>query len=115
MEGSRRVTTTALSEISEARRDARFGTLRSRYRGFAFTMTAVFLAWFLFYVLCSAYARDFMATKVAGNINMAMLLGFGQFLSTFAIALAYSRYAAANLDPLADELRAELDGKAARQ
>jgi uncharacterized membrane protein (DUF485 family) len=76
-------------------------------------MTAVFLGWYLLYVLLSAYARDFMATKVVGNINVALILGLAQFASTFLIAWLYSRYADKRLDPLADRMRATLEGAAA--
>lgn len=89
--------------------DPRFRRLRGRHRGFAFPMTVAFLAWYLLYVVLSAYARDFMATRVAGHVNLALVLGLGQFVSTFLIAAAYARYAQRRLDPLADELRAELD------
>lgn len=85
--------------------DPRFTELRASYRRFVFPVTAAFLLWFLAYVLCSAYARGFMATKVAGNVNVALVFGLLQFVSTFGIALAYGRYAARRLDPLAAALR----------
>ena len=56
-------------------------------------MTAAFLVWYALYVLLSAYARDFMGTKVVGNINVALVFGLLQFVSTFLIAWLYSRYA----------------------
>jgi uncharacterized membrane protein (DUF485 family) len=59
-------------------------------------------------VLCSAYARDFMAKKVVGNVNVALVFGLLQFVSTFGIALAYGRYANRRLDPLAEGLRASV-------
>jgi uncharacterized membrane protein (DUF485 family) len=89
-----------------------FVALRRAYRRFVFPMTAVFLGWYLLYVLLSAYARDFMATKVAGNINVALVLGLAQFASTFLIAWLYSRYAGKRLDPMADRMRATLEGAA---
>ena len=85
--------------------DPRFAELRGAYRRFVFPVTVAFLAWFLTYVVCSAYARDFMAKKVAGNINVALVFGLLQFVSTFGIALAYGRYANRRLDPLAAGLR----------
>jgi uncharacterized membrane protein (DUF485 family) len=51
-----------------------------------------------------------MAVKLIGNINVALVLGLLQFVSTFVIAWVYSRYADKNLDPVADKIRAELDG-----
>ncbi|MEU9045971.1 MULTISPECIES: DUF485 domain-containing protein [unclassified Kitasatospora] len=85
--------------------DPRFTELRAAYRTFVFPVTAAFLLWFLAYVLCSAYARDLMATKVVGNVNVALVFGLLQFVSTFGIALAYGRFAARRLDPLAAALR----------
>jgi uncharacterized membrane protein (DUF485 family) len=56
-------------------------------------------------VVLSAYARGFMGTKVVGNINVAIVFGLLQFVSTFLIAWAYSRHAGRKLDPVADDLR----------
>jgi uncharacterized membrane protein (DUF485 family) len=92
----------------EMERDPRFVELRRRFRAFAFPMTVAFLAWYLFYVLLSAYARGFMDTKIVGHINVAFVLGILQFLSTFGIAWLYAKYARDKLDPLSDELREEL-------
>ncbi|MEJ7650932.1 MAG: DUF485 domain-containing protein [Nakamurella sp.] len=87
-----------------------FARLRRAVRGFAFPMTAAFLAWYLLYVLLADYAHDFMGTRVFGNVNLGFVLGLLQFLTTFAIAIAYSRYAGRKMDPLADELRAQIEG-----
>jgi len=89
-----------------------FGELRRRYRSWAFPMTVAFLAWYLLYVVLSGFARDFMGTKLIGNINVALIFGLLQFASTFLITWAYSRHASSKLDPLAEDLRrkAELEG-----
>jgi uncharacterized membrane protein (DUF485 family) len=92
-----------------------FQTLRSRYRGFAFPMTAAFLAWYLLFVLCSSYAPDFMGTKLVGNINVAIVFGLLQFVTTFLIAWLYSRHANRELDPLAGELKARVEREIARE
>ncbi|MFI8460664.1 DUF485 domain-containing protein [Kitasatospora sp. NPDC085464] len=85
--------------------DPRFVELRTAYRRFVFPVTAAFLLWYLAYVLCSAFARDLMATEVVGHVNLALVLGLLQFVSTFGIALAYGRFAARRLDPPAAALR----------
>ncbi|MEV4558873.1 DUF485 domain-containing protein [Kitasatospora sp. NPDC049285] len=82
-----------------------FQQLRGSFRGFAFPVTAGFLLWYLLYVLLSCYAPGFMGTKVVGNVNVALVLGILQFVSTFAIAAWYARYAGARLDPAADRIR----------
>jgi uncharacterized membrane protein (DUF485 family) len=50
-----------------------------------------------------------METKVIGNINIALVWGLLQFVSTFAIAYLYARHARKSLDPLASKLRDEFD------
>jgi uncharacterized membrane protein (DUF485 family) len=74
-------------------------------RGFVFPMTIAFLLWYALYVILSAYARGFMGTKVVGNINVALIFGLLQFVTTFLIAWLYARFANRRLDPLADEIR----------
>ena len=81
-----------------------FVELRKRYRGFVIPATAAFLAWYLLYVVMSNWAGDFMAIKVVGNINVALIFGLLQFVTTFGLAWAYSRYSNSKLDPLARDL-----------
>jgi uncharacterized membrane protein (DUF485 family) len=73
-------------------------------------MTIAFIVWYALYVILSAYARDFMGTKVVGNINVALIFGLLQFVSTFLIAWLYSRFANRKLDPIADAIRAKMTG-----
>jgi uncharacterized membrane protein (DUF485 family) len=82
-----------------------FAQLRKALRSFVFPMTVVFFTWYALYVILSAYARDFMGTRIVGNINVALVFGLLQFASTFVIAWLYARYASRRLDPLADQLR----------
>lgn len=91
---------------------AEFGELRRSYRSFAFPLTVAFIAWYLLYVLLSNYAGDFMGTKVVGNINVALVLGLAQFLTTFLIAWWYSRIAAAKFDPKAEAIKSRMEGGA---
>ena len=89
-----------------------FQELRRRHRSWAFPMTVAFLVWYLLYVVLSGFARGFMGAELFGNINVAMVFGVLQFVSTFLIAWAYSRHAAAKLDPLADDLRTDAEERA---
>ncbi|WP_374223790.1 DUF485 domain-containing protein [Streptomyces sp. ISL-11] len=95
--------------FGEVQAGAEFGELRRAQRSFAFPVTIAFVTWYLLYVLLSNYAGAFMDTTVIGNINVAFVLGLGQFLTTFLIAWWYSRHAAAELDPKAEALRARLE------
>jgi uncharacterized membrane protein (DUF485 family) len=88
-----------------------FVELRRRYRRFAFTATNGFMVWNITYVVCKNWARDIMSNKVVGNINVALVFGLLQFLSTFLIAFFYSRHATKSLDPLATKLREEFESE----
>ncbi len=85
-----------------------FQDLRRALRRFVFPTTIFFLIWYASYVLLGAFANDFMATKVWGNINVGLLLGLGQFLTTFLITGLYIRFANRELDPRAAAIRAEM-------
>ncbi|WP_338017961.1 DUF485 domain-containing protein [Streptomyces taklimakanensis] len=90
--------------------DPRFENLKRSLMAFVLPMSIAFLAWYLLYVLMSAYARGVMSTVLFGDVNVALVFGLLQFASTFGIAILYSRYAGRKVDPLADDLRAELTG-----
>ncbi len=87
-----------------------FQELRTRLRRFVFPMTAFFLIWYALYVALGAFAHDFMAIRVVGNINVGLLIGLGQFLTTFLITGLYVRFANRELDPRATAIREELEG-----
>jgi len=89
-----------------------FAQLRRRLRVFVFPMTVLFLIWYLVYVLLADYAQGFMSTKLIGNFNVGLLIGLLQFVTTFLITWAYVRYANRKLDPIADKIRAEVEGDA---
>lgn len=87
-----------------------FAQLKSRLRKFVFPVSGLFLAWYLLYVLLADYAHGFMSTKVIGNINVGLIFGLLQFVSTFVITTLYVRHANKNLDPLAEKLSNEIEG-----
>ena len=87
-----------------------FQELRTRLRRFVFPMTAFFLLWYALFVALGAFAHDFMAIRVFGNINVGLLIGLGQFLTTFVITGLYVRFANRELDPRAAAIREELEG-----
>jgi uncharacterized membrane protein (DUF485 family) len=76
-----------------------FARLRERIVRFVFPMTALFLGWYLCYVLLAAYARSFMSFQVLGAINVGLLLGLLQFVSTILITIRYVRFARREVDP----------------
>ncbi|WP_284575242.1 DUF485 domain-containing protein [Streptomyces sp. 2P-4] len=89
----------------EVQRSAAFQEVRSRYRGFVVPATAAFLLWYVAYVVAATAAPGFMARPVAGAVNVALLAGLGQFLSTFLLTWAYARHARLRRDRAALDLR----------
>ncbi|MFB6610773.1 DUF485 domain-containing protein [Agromyces sp. NPDC056379] len=86
-----------------------FQRLRSKHRRFVFPVLAACLVWYLAYVLLAGYAHDFMSTPVFGSVNVAILLGLAQVVTTFAVTTWYVRYANKELDPIAEEIRDEIE------
>lgn len=99
-------------QFLEMQASPEFQELRTRLRRFVFPMTAFFLVWYATYVLLGAFAHDFMATRVFGNVNVGLLIGLGQFLTTFLITGIYVRFANRELDPRAAAIRTEMEGTA---
>ena len=86
-----------------------FKDLKKRHRSFVFPLAAFFLIWYAVYVFLGAYAHDFMATPVFGLTNMGIVLGLGQFVTTFIITMAYVSFANRRIDPAAKAIRARLE------
>jgi uncharacterized membrane protein (DUF485 family) len=97
------------TSYEEVQASEEFAQLRKRFRRFVFPVTGLFLAWYFLYVILAAYADDFMSTKVLGNINIGLILGLLQFVSTFAITMIYARWADREFDPTADRLREHIE------
>ena len=92
-----------------------FQELRRKFRRFAFPMTALFLPWYLLYVVASGWFRGFMGTRLWGNINVAYVFGLLQFVSTFLLAWLYWRHADRKLDPLAERIRGQIESTGKRR
>lgn len=90
-------------------KSAEFQELRRKFRGFVFPVAAFFLAWYFLYVLCAVLAPGFMAIKLVGNINVGLVFGLLQFVSTFAITIVYARWANKVFDPAAEKVARKLD------
>ncbi|MFF6998344.1 DUF485 domain-containing protein [Streptomyces sp. NPDC008313] len=89
----------------EVQRSAAFQEVRRRYRRFVIPAVAVFFTWYVAYVVTATTAHAFMARPVAGELNVAMIAGLGQFLTTFLFTWAYARHARLRRDRAALDLR----------
>lgn len=89
--------------------DPRFLQLKKSLYSFIFPMSLAFMAWYLLYVFMTAFARDLMSTQLFGNVNLALVFGVLQFVTTFGIAILYSSYSRKRLDTAAAVVREALD------
>jgi uncharacterized membrane protein (DUF485 family) len=91
----------------EVQRGAAFQEVRRRYRRFAFPATAAFLGWYLLYVVLATTAPSLMARPVGGGLNVGLVAGLAQFVTTFLLTWAYALHARVRRDPAALDLRWE--------
>ncbi|WP_308377509.1 DUF485 domain-containing protein [Streptomyces sp. ISL-99] len=89
----------------EVQRSAAFQEVRSRYRRFVVPASLAFFTWYVVYVVAATTAHDLMARPVVGAVNVAMVAGLGQFLTTFLLTWAYARHARLRRDRAALDLR----------
>lgn len=57
----------------------------------------------------AGFAPGFFGQQVAGNINVGLLFGLGQVVTTFVITMVYKSWADKRYDPAAAELAAEME------
>nr|WP_293773640.1 DUF485 domain-containing protein [Sporichthya sp.] len=84
--------------------DPEFAELRRRFKRLVFPLLGAGLAWYALYVICATYAHDFMGEEVLGHINVGLIFGLLQFVSTFGIAFLYAKRAEVEIDPLSQAL-----------
>lgn len=96
-------------DFTRAQNGEDFIHLRKTHRSFVFPLAVLFLVWYLVYVLLAMYAPQIMAQKIFGNVNLGVILGLLQFLTTFIITGAYVAFANKKLDPQASSLREEME------
>ncbi|TWD81174.1 uncharacterized membrane protein (DUF485 family) [Kribbella amoyensis] len=111
MSETRRAGDPELTTYRDVQLSPDFSELRRRFRRFVFPMTGLFLVWYFVYVLLADYAPGFMSHKLVGNFNVGLLLGLGQFVSTFAITMIYVRWADREIDPAAERMRTLIEGE----
>ncbi|MDO4610532.1 DUF485 domain-containing protein [Corynebacterium sp.] len=86
-----------------------FQGLRTTFRSFTFPLTIAGLVWYIAYVLFATFAPDLMGTPVFGDVNLGIILGLLQFVTTFAITWWYISFANKKLEPVQASIREEME------
>lgn len=99
------LTTTGEPDYIAIQDSEEFQQLRRRIRRFVFPTTVLFLGWFMTYVLFAAYDHEFMSRKLVGEVNVGIVFGVLQFVTTVGSTVLYGRYARKKIDPEVAKVR----------
>jgi len=89
---------------------AQFTTLRRRSNSFVAWASAAFYGWWLLVILLAAFVPQFFRQKLVGPINVGLLAILISFLLVTVVSTLWLRYADKRLDPLSEQIRADLEG-----
>ena len=82
-------------------RSPEFQELVSKRRSFVLPGTIFFLAWYMAFILLTAYAEDFMSNRVYQGLTVGYCLALTQFVMVLVLGLLYLRKSDKEFDPLA--------------
>jgi len=80
-----------------------FQELVRKRKSFVLPGTIFFLAWYMGFILLTAYAEDFMSESVYEGLTVGYCLALTQFLMVLVLGLLYLNRAANVFDPLAEK------------
>ena len=80
-----------------------FQELVRRRKSFVLPGTIFFLAWYMGFILLTAYAEDFMSERVYEGLTVGYCLALTQFLMVLVLGLLYLNRAENVFDPLAEK------------
>jgi len=78
-----------------------FQELVRKRRSFVLPGTIFFLAWYMAFILLTAYAEDFMSERVYEGLTVGYCVALTQFLMVLVLGLMYLRRSDKTYDPLA--------------
>jgi uncharacterized membrane protein (DUF485 family) len=83
-------------------RSPEFQELVRKRRSFVIPCTIFFLAWYMGFILLTAYAPDFMGESVYEGLTVGYCLALTQFLMVVVLGIWYLRKSDREFDPLAE-------------
>jgi len=87
----------------EIERSDAFQELVRKRKSFVLPGTIFFLAWYMGFILLTAYAEDFMAERISEGLTVGYVLALTQFVMVLVLGLLYLRKSANVFDPLAEK------------
>ena len=80
-----------------------FQELVKKRRSFVVPATIFFLAWYMGFILLTAYAQDLMSERVYEGLTVGYVLALTQFLMVLVLGIMYLRRSEKVYDPLAEK------------
>jgi len=106
--------TVARTEVSDrylaVYESARFTTLRHRSNALIAWASAVFYGWWLLVISLAAFVPSFFRLRLVGPINVGLLSVFLSLNFVVVVSAVYLRVARTRLDPISEQIRADLEG-----
>ena len=87
-----------------------FQELVRKRKSFVLPGTIFFLAWYMGFILLTAYAEGFMSERVSGGLTVGYCLALTQFLMVLVLGLLYLHKSANVFDPLAAKAIEKYEG-----
>ena len=91
-------------------RSPEFQELVRKRKAFVLPGTIFFLSWYMGFILLTAYAEDFMASRVYEGLTVGYCLALTQFLMVLVLGLLYLKKSANVFDPLAEKAIEKYEG-----
>lgn len=98
------------AEWREMQQNPEFLDLKKTFRSFTFPMSIAFFVWYLFYVIFATYQPELMGKDMFMGMNLGIVLGLLQFVTTFIITAIYIKFANKNIEPKAAHIREVMEG-----
>jgi uncharacterized membrane protein (DUF485 family) len=95
-------------------RSPEFQELVSKRKAFVLPGTIFYLAWYMGFILLTAYAEDFMSRRVYEGLTVGYCLALTQFVMVVVLGLLYLKKSSQVFDPLAAKAIEKYEGHTQR-
>lgn len=89
---------------------AQFKALRRQSNSFILWASVVFFGWWFLGCALATFVPDFFRQELGSSMNVGLLFVLLSFAFVVALSAVYLRYARTRLDPLSEQIRADLEG-----
>ncbi|MWA09120.1 DUF485 domain-containing protein [Streptomyces sp. BA2] len=89
---------------------AQFKALRRQSNAFILWASVIFFGWWFLGCVLATFVPEFFRQGLGGPMNVGLLFVLLSFAFVVTISAVYLRFARTRLDPLSEQIRADLEG-----